>query len=217
MSNKLVKWTLNCRLPRGSKQKCIICQLIICLVLVPSNHARYWPWYRVSLSSVLFLCGCARQFAGRDDSNPYLCTSRRNVAVRRRKRGRLSEKSNIPQWQSRIRFRPWIEVGSISVSRGFFGRPGGVTIRPSWQLCFGVIGWFPIIYTICAMPRGGFEMGSWQIGESVSAHYYIDIEHFGCGNWKLAVVKRVGNKICFFHFFLYLHIGLGSFDEVLYF
>ena len=43
MSNKLAGWTLNCRLPRGSKQKCIICQLIFCL----------------------FLCGCARQNAGR--------------------------------------------------------------------------------------------------------------------------------------------------------
>ena len=93
MSSKLAGWALNCRLPRGSKQKCIICQLIICLVLVPSNHARYWPWYRVRLSSVLFFSGCARQFAGRDDSNPYLCSSRRNVVVRRRKRGDDSKMS----------------------------------------------------------------------------------------------------------------------------
>ena len=39
--------------------------------------------------------------------------------------GRLSEKSNIPQWESRIRFRPCIGVRSVSVSRGLFGQSGG--------------------------------------------------------------------------------------------
>ena len=39
--------------------------------------------------------------------------------------GRLSEKSNIPQCESRIRFRPCIGVRSISVSRGLFGQSGG--------------------------------------------------------------------------------------------
>ena len=38
---------------------------------------------------------------------------------------RLSEKSNILQWESRIRFWPCIGVRGISVSRGLFGRPGG--------------------------------------------------------------------------------------------
>ena len=40
-------------------------------------------------------------------------------------RGSLSEKSNIPQRESRIRFRPCIGVRSISVSRGLFGQSGG--------------------------------------------------------------------------------------------
>ena len=40
-------------------------------------------------------------------------------------RGRPSQKSNIPQRESRIRFWPCIEVRSILVSRGLLGQPGG--------------------------------------------------------------------------------------------
>lgn len=40
-------------------------------------------------------------------------------------RVRLSEKSNIPQRESKIRFWHSIGVRGISVSRGLFGRPGG--------------------------------------------------------------------------------------------
>ena len=39
--------------------------------------------------------------------------------------GRLSEKSNIPQRESRIRFWPCVGVRSILVSRGLLGQPGG--------------------------------------------------------------------------------------------
>ena len=38
---------------------------------------------------------------------------------------RPSQKSNIPQRESRIRFWPCIEVRSILVSRGLLGQPGG--------------------------------------------------------------------------------------------
>ena len=43
----------------------------------------------------------------------------------------LSEKSNIPQRESRTRFWLCIGVRSISVSRGFFGQSGGgkISIR----------------------------------------------------------------------------------------
>ena len=37
---------------------------------------------------------------------------------------KLSEKSNTPQCESRIRFLPCIGVRSISVSQGLFGRHG---------------------------------------------------------------------------------------------
>ena len=35
--------------------------------------------------------------------------------------------------------------------------------RPSWQRRVNAIDWWPVIYVIREMPRGGFEMGSWQI------------------------------------------------------
>ena len=38
------------------------------------------------------------------------------------RRGRLSEKSNIHQRESKIRFWPCIGVRSVSVSRGLFGQ-----------------------------------------------------------------------------------------------
>ena len=41
---------------------------------------------------------------------------------------RPSQKSNIPQRESRIRFWPCIEVRIILVSRGLLGQPGGETI-----------------------------------------------------------------------------------------
>ena len=52
-------------------------------------------------------------------------------------KGRLSEKSNIPQCESRIRFWPCIGVRSISVSRGLFGKSGGIMITLG-ENCFGV-------------------------------------------------------------------------------
>ena len=83
MSNKLAEWALNCRLPRGSKQKCIICQLIICLVLVPSNHARYWPWCRVSLPSALFLYCCVEGRMQGDDSKKSMTLISRLVILKK--------------------------------------------------------------------------------------------------------------------------------------
>ena len=48
--------------------------------------------------------------------------------------------------------------GTLSVAN-----PVSEKSRPSWQRCVNAIDWWPVIYVIREMPRGGFEMGSWQI------------------------------------------------------
>ena len=53
-------------------------------------------------------------------------------------KGRLSEKSNIPQCESRIRFWPCIGVRSISVSRGLFGKSGGDNDHTRRKLFWGL-------------------------------------------------------------------------------
>ena len=48
--------------------------------------------------------------------------------------------------------------GTLSVAN-----PVSEKFRPSWQRCVNAIDWWSVIYGIREMPRGGFEMGSWQI------------------------------------------------------
>ena len=41
--------------------------------------------------------------------------------------------------------------------------PHSAPARPSWRRRVNAIGWWSVIYVIREMPRGSFEMGSWQI------------------------------------------------------
>ena len=82
---------------------------------------------------------------------------------------RLSENSNIPQCESRIRFRPCIGVRSILVSRGFFGQSAPLTrLRPISEVSGK---------TLCA----GTTQAATHIGEEV----FIDRNHAGSGKSPL--------------------------------
>ena len=87
---------------------------------------------------------------------------------------RLSEKSNILQWESRIRFWPCIVVRSILVSRGLLGQPGGGRLSKwsnisKWKsrICFRqCIGIRTISLLLGLLRQSGFRP-SWQTWFSV--------------------------------------------------
>ncbi len=88
---------------------------------------------------------------------------------------RLSENSNIPQCESRIRFRPCIGVRSILVSRGFSGQSAPPTrLQPISGVCEK---------TLCA----GTTPTATHIGEEV----FIDRNHAGSGRGRSAARQDI--------------------------
>ena len=91
---------------------------------------------------------------------------------------RPSDNSNIPQCESRIRFRPCIGVRRILVSRGFFGQSAQLT---RLQPISGVCG-----KTLCA----GTTPAATHIGEEV----FIDRNHAGSSRPAQLRVLRKRNS-----------------------